>query len=162
MSSDGSAVKRLPKELKMLSKKPVPGVRFEIPDEGNWLTWTVHITAPEKYLVGSDERPCPYGGKEFPFTFKFPAQYPFKPPEITAPPKALFHPNVDFETGELCADMIKDAHAPTKNVGHLATMVMEFLRQPNLEHPFNEDSAGLMSRDVDAYEARAREAAAAL
>ena len=46
-------------------------------------------------------------------------------------PGQLYHPNVNRDTGEICADTITKCFGPTKNVTDLARMVQQFLQIPN-------------------------------
>jgi hypothetical protein len=78
----------------MLTDAPVPGA-VVTPADGDLLTWSVAVTAPETYSpLGGDTRPSPYAGRVFKLTFKFPAKYPFKPPDVWFEPRKMWHPQV--------------------------------------------------------------------
>jgi len=59
----------------------------------------------------------PYEGGTFIVDFVFPADYPFKAPEIKFLTK-IYHPNIKTDTGEICADIINSNWAPTLDVMH--------------------------------------------
>jgi ubiquitin-protein ligase len=77
------------------------------------------------------------------------------------PPGALYHPNVNQTTGEICAGTIEKHFSPTKNVTDLGKMVLEFLSIPNLESPLDVDIASEMTtpEKLVEYEAKAHRAA---
>jgi hypothetical protein len=78
----------------MLTDAPVPGA-VVTPADGDLLTWSVAVTAPETYSpAGGDPRPSPYAGRALKLTLKFPATYPFKPPEVSFEPSKMWHPQV--------------------------------------------------------------------
>jgi peroxin-4 len=75
---------------------------------------------------------------------------------MTFKPGELYHPNVNRETGEICADMISKTWGPTQNVTTLAKLVLGFLETPNMESPLDGDCAAELAASVDKYEASAR------
>ena len=146
-----------------MQKKPVAGVRFEPSGDANPLEWTMHVDAPREYVVNGATRPCPYAAACFPVRMVFPANYPFKHPEMTFTPGQLYHPNVDAASGQLCAEAISKFFGPTKNVADLAAHVQDFLRTPTFDSPLNGDAAQELmepAKGVAAYEDKARRAAA--
>lgn len=55
--------------------------------------------AQDTYTVNGETRPCPYAGRAFAVSLKFPTNYPFKHPDMRFVPGQLYHPNVNRETG---------------------------------------------------------------
>ena len=89
MSSDASAaLLRLSRESAMLAKKATPGVRFDPGGADAPLVWTMHVDTPEQYTIAGVKRPCPYAGRCFAVTIKYPVNYPFKAPEVRARKRA--------------------------------------------------------------------------
>jgi ubiquitin-protein ligase len=159
--------------------------RVEQPDPENPFVWKLYIYGPvrvagerparprprtptrvrrgrllapqELYSVASSVRPCPYAGREFCVTIKYPKEYPFKAPEMRFATGVLYHPNVNNATGEMCMEGID---APAFKITDRAAHVLKFLATPNVESPQDADCAALMTRDIEAYEKKAREWAA--
>jgi hypothetical protein len=79
-----AALVRLSREVTMIEKKKPAGLRFVQGGDSAPLVWTVHVDSPAEYTVAGARRPCPYAGRTFAVTMKFPANYPFKAPEVRA------------------------------------------------------------------------------
>lgn len=69
-------------EVGLLERKPIPGVRPVPGTDSNPLEWKLYLTGPAEYNVGGARRKCPYGGRVFEATVKYPASYPFTHPEV--------------------------------------------------------------------------------
>jgi hypothetical protein len=87
----------------------------------------------ESYNTGTEIRPSPYAGRTFPVKLVFPANYPFKAPAVTFPSEVLWHPQVEFKTGIVCAADLEKMWGPTKTVADVAKFVLAFLGNPSLE-----------------------------
>lgn len=61
----------------------MPGVRPVPGSAENPLEWKLFITGPEFYNVGGERRKCPYGGRVFEATVKYPSSYPFTHPDVS-------------------------------------------------------------------------------
>ena len=79
-----AALVRLSREVTMIEKKKPAGLRFVQGGDAAPLVWTVHVDSPAEYTVAGARRPCPYAGRTFAVTMKFPVNYPFKAPEVRA------------------------------------------------------------------------------
>jgi ubiquitin-protein ligase len=143
----------------MVEKKPVAGVKFVPGKEDNPLEWKFLIDGPANYTVNGASRKCPYGGRVFEVTVKFPNNYPFKHPDMTFKPGQLYHPNINAETGEICADTITKSFGPTKNVTDLAKLVVAFMETPNTESPLDADCTTELLSAIEVYEEKARKMA---
>lgn len=64
-----------------------------LPDENNLFHWRGYIMGPE-YSA--------YDGMTILFTLTLDQTYPLKPPKMNFLPKTMFHPNVYFDSGEIC------------------------------------------------------------
>ena len=47
----------------------------------------------------------------------------------------IYHPNVKTESGEICAEAIKNNWVPTLNAEFIIKMLIELLNNPNAENP---------------------------
>jgi len=112
------------KEKSSLDKSPPDFCRFEIVNE-DIHHWRAFLTGPPK---------TPYAGGTFVIDFNFPAQYPFKPPEIIFATK-IYHPNVKLDTGEICNDLVNENWGPTLNVRNCAEILKDMMENPQPDHP---------------------------
>eukprot|EP01138_Halocafeteria_seosinensis_P003658 gb/GECG01003737.1/.p1 GENE.gb/GECG01003737.1/~~gb/GECG01003737.1/.p1 ORF type:complete len:162 (+),score=28.17 gb/GECG01003737.1/:1-486(+) len=155
MASQSTAVKALLKEREKIWPKVEHG-RVTQPDEDDPFTWELWIQGPDKYSVDDEIRDCPYKGKQFRLTLKYPDKYPMESPSMKFDVGALYHPNVDPETGEICMEGI---NKPTVKIDRRAEHVFKLLSCPDLGNALNADAASEMREDVKKYESKAREAA---
>jgi peroxin-4 len=72
-----------------------------------------------------------------------PPQYPNQPPTITFVTK-ICHPNVSWETGEVCLDVLKENWTPILGVVGVLDSVGRLLGEPGVDSPLNVDIAGLL------------------
>lgn len=82
----------------------------------------------------------PYEGGKFALTLTFPENYPFKPPTILFKTK-IYHPNINTETGEICAAVLYDEWGPTLNVMTCLGVLEGLLKHPNADSPLEEKIA---------------------
>jgi ubiquitin-protein ligase len=93
-------VKRLSKDIKELIKSPLhdEGIYYKH-DETDILKGYAYISGPQGSL---------YVGGNYFFTFKFPYDYPHKPPKVefnTTDGYTRFHPNL-YRTGKICLSIL--------------------------------------------------------
>ena len=79
-----------------------------------------------------------------------------------APPKVkfmtrIFHPNIHFETGEICLDILKaESWRASWTLESLSRAVVNLLINPNAESPLNCDAGNaIRAGDTLAYESMA-------
>jgi ubiquitin-protein ligase len=140
----------------------VPGISVQ-PSEGNALEWLVQLDGPATYVPPNSaaERPSPYAGRRFALKVVFPEQYPFKAPALTFREGVMYHPIVSQKEGTLCVNVIDSFWGPTKMAADLLTHIRNVLAHPTAEGAVNMDaSAELNAGNVEAFEKKAREAAA--
>merc|ERR1712054_474193 len=111
-SSIMAGVKRLAKELDLMTKSLPPGV-LSVSPGANEFVWKVVLaptTAPfDKYL--------------FDCVMTFPTDYPFKAPEFEVT-KGIYHPNFDSKSGKPClADLVSNWKPACKAKDVLAEIV---------------------------------------
>lgn len=72
-----------------------------------------------------------------------PNNYPLSPPTITFT-TPICHPNVHFQTGEICLDLLKAAWSPAYTISSTLTVVHQLLTSAEPDSPLNIDVALLM------------------
>jgi peroxin-4 len=142
-----TAARRLQKEnqdqQKNLKTSPMTSDRSgEIqklePNPENIMHWTATISAP------SD---CFYEGYAFELDINVPSNYPLVPPIIKFKTK-IFHPNVLFDNGEICLDILKKEWSPAWSLNSACRAIIALLSDPADDSPLNVD-AGNMLREKD-------------
>ncbi|OII77244.1 ubiquitin-conjugating enzyme family protein [Cryptosporidium andersoni] len=112
------------------------------PRDDNLHEWVAKIIGP----IGS-----PYENGVFELNFKIPPQYPLFPPSVIFV-TPLFHPNVNFQTGELCLDVIKNNWSPAWTLQSVCRAITALLHDPNAESPLNCDAGNIIrSGDMKAF-----------
>jgi len=116
MSVEKGAILRLQKELKALTKEPVPNITAR-PSPSSILDW---------HYVLEGAKDSPYEGGVYHGKITFPKEYPFKPPSIS-----MITPNGRFQVNtRLCLSM-SDFHPeswnPMWSVASILTGLMSFM-----------------------------------
>lgn len=95
--------KRLRKEIQANEKCKDDEIDLEVNNE-NILEWKARIKAPPDSV---------YEGFFFDIRIAVPQEYPLVPPKMwfLTP---IFHPNVHFESGEICLDILKKEWSPVR------------------------------------------------
>eukprot|EP01033_Poteriospumella_lacustris_P000483 gene480-323_t len=70
-----------------------------------------------------------YDGYEFDLKIQIPSAYPMQPPVIKFVTK-IFHPNVMYETGEICLDILKKEWSPAWNLQSACRAIVAILSDP--------------------------------
>ena len=86
----------------------------------------------------------------------FSDNYPFKCPKMQFVTK-IYHPNIKTETGEICADAIKNSWVPTMNAQYIIKMMLELIENPNSENPMEAEIARVMMTDKEQFKINAQE-----
>jgi peroxin-4 len=79
-----------------------------------------------------------------------------------SPPKMrfitpIFHPNVHFQTGEICMDVLKSQWQPEWSFNSLAIAIKLIMAEPNAESPLNPDAGNMIrAGDLLAYDSMAK------
>lgn len=107
-----------------MNSDPVPGVTIDLVQD-SIVNWNVKIQGP----AGT-----PYEGGTFIVNVDFSDNYPFKCPNMKFVTK-IYHPNIKTETGEICAEAIKNSWVPTLNANFIIKMLVELISNPNGEAP---------------------------
>ena len=119
--------KRLQKEFKKIAKEgSKEDAYFDVALEGDEIhMWNLMLEGP----AGT-----PYEGGIFNVKLKFPAEYPFKAPEVKFVTKT-YSPHLSDE-GEICADLLKD-WSPTMNAKKVIEIARSLLLDPSSDTPVN-------------------------
>lgn len=106
------------------------------------LHWTAYIQGP---------RDSPYEGGVFQLSIQCGPDYPLAPPTITFDTK-IFHPNVHFDKGDVCLDILKKEWSPAWGLQAACRAVLALLSDPDADSPLNCDAGNMIrSGDVAAF-----------
>jgi len=129
--------KRLQQELMTLSMNPEKGVSA-FPEGDSLLRWIGTIEGPSGTA---------YDGLTYKLNLVFPAEYPFKPPEVTFR-TLCYHPNVS-EQGGICLDILKSKWSPLLSIRTVLISIRSLLGEPNTNSPLNSEAAVLWANQTE-------------
>lgn len=90
----------------------------------------------------------PFAGYTFKLSINIPAAYPNSPPGVKFEPGSMPHVNVNYETGEICLDILKGEWSPVYNLVYIVQSIERLLKDPNPESPLNLE-LGILMREGD-------------
>ena len=98
----------------------------------------------------------PYQNYHFELDFRIPPDYPMSPPQVKFMTK-IFHPNVHWDTGEICLDILKpDTWTPAWTLESVCRAIINLMSDPNADSPLNCDCGNLIrSGDLRGYKSMA-------
>jgi len=149
------ATKRLIKELDAYRRDPSPALsRLEPQSDDDLFNMIAELRGPEGTAYeGTTSKPSqipvPHAnssgiGGIFTLSLSLPPSYPNSPPTITFRTKCC-HPNINFATGEICLDLLKDAWTPAYGIVKTLEAVQMLLgTEGNPDSPLNLDVAKLL------------------
>jgi len=143
------AARRIQKELRELQRDPPTNCSAAPTGDGSasdMHRWHAVIVGPAT---------SPFEGGVFYLNVVFPADYPFKPPQVRFETR-VYHPNVN-DSGGICLDILKDAWSPALTISKVLLSICSLLTDPNCDDPLVPEIAELYRRDRAAYNARAAE-----
>ncbi|KAG0164806.1 hypothetical protein DFQ28_010155 [Apophysomyces sp. BC1034] len=136
-----SAANILQRQLKELTRNPVPGFVVDLKND-NIFQWDVAIIGSPKTI---------YEGGYFKATMTFPDDYPFNPPTFRFD-REFYHPNV-YPDGRLCISILhppgddpvsgekaEERWNPTQSVESVLMSIISLLADPNCSSPANVDA----------------------
>jgi len=118
------------------------------------LSTTVLCVSQATYTREGASRPSPWAGRSLRVSVVICPEYPIKAPTVNFPPNTMWHPNVDFPSGEVCA--IRSSFGPTKKLTDIGTQLAEYLNKPDVKDPTNADAAADFVNDIAKFETMAR------
>ncbi|KAF2396850.1 ubiquitin-conjugating enzyme [Trichodelitschia bisporula] len=133
MSKAQSPLKRLTRELQDLQDEPNDAVLRLGPVDDDLFHWHAVLKGP----AGTA-----YEGGLWALSITIPPNYPNAPPKVRFE-TPICHPNVHFQTGEICLDLLKDKWAPTITISILLTSIQQLLTSAEPDSPLNVDIAQL-------------------
>jgi ubiquitin-conjugating enzyme E2 C len=131
--SGQNITKRLQQELMTLMMSKTPGVSAFPEGDGNMFAWVASVKGCQDTV---------YDGQTYKLSIQFSNEYPYKAPTVmfTTP---IFHPNVDYATGTICLDILKDKWSAIYNVRTILISIQSLLGDPNNDSPLNPQAAQL-------------------
>ncbi|KAL4472949.1 hypothetical protein ABPG72_020643 [Tetrahymena utriculariae] len=116
-------------------------------DENDIYKWKAFIVGPED---------SPYSDGIFELGINLPSNYPIQAPQVIFKTR-IFHPNIHWETGEICLNVVKEEWSPYWTLEALCRAVQQLMSNPNADSPLNCDAGNLVrSGDMDGYLSLAR------
>ena len=122
------AITRLNKESKEYLKLK-DDIQLYLRDTENIFKWQAKLRGPPD---------TPYSEGTFLVNIDVPNDYPISPPKCKFITK-VFHPNIHFETGEICFELLKDKWSPAWSLESVCRAIIDLLSSPNADSPLNCD-----------------------
>jgi ubiquitin-protein ligase len=135
--------KRIMSDYRLITTQAPDGVRLVSQKSQN--EWVTEIDGP----VGTI-----WEGGKFRLQVTFPAEYPFKAPQVRFL-TTMYHPNIST-TGGICLDLLIDKWLPSYHVASLLVSIRSFLDDPNPEHGLNSDALEAFRNDRPKYETQVK------
>ena len=133
--SSSQAAKRLANELRSQKQELAPYLESLGPvSDDQLLRWRAVL----KGVPGTA-----YDTGLWQLDIEIPEQYPLVAPKIHFMTR-IVHPNVDFRTGEICLDLLKDRWTPTYTIAATLGAVHHLLAYPAVDSPLNLEIANLL------------------
>lgn len=104
---------------------------------------------------GPDE--SDYNGGIWKIRIELPQEYPYKSPSVGFITK-IYHPNVDFNSGSICLNVLNQTWTPIYNLCHIYnTFLPQLLLYPNPEDPLNSEASMIYLKDIDLFKDKVKE-----
>ncbi|CAF1365922.1 unnamed protein product [Rotaria sordida] len=140
-------IQRLVIHFRELQKNPPPLCYAEPENPSkSMIHWVGWIQGPED---------TPYAGGKFRLTIDFPADFPYRAPEVRFV-TPVYHPNISV-TGEICLDILHSQWSPALTIRGLLISLCSMLADPNSEHGLNKDALKLYRTNQKEYNETARD-----
>ncbi len=107
------------------------------------------------YIKGPPD--SPYREGWFKLKYDVGANYPQNPPKVKFLTR-VFHPNVHFESGEICLEVLKPGHWTAQwTLESVTRAIVNLLLNPNADSPLNCDAGNsIRANDILAFNSMAR------
>ena len=129
---------RLIKEQAESKKQKEKNIVLTTTPENIFSTWTAFLFGPED---------SPYKDGIFEVKITIPQNYPMVPPKMMFITR-IFHPNVNYSTGEICLDVLKDQWTPMWTLESACLAILDLLTYPNPDSPLNCDAGKLVNDEA--------------
>ncbi|KAL5109828.1 Ubiquitin-conjugating enzyme E2 S [Taenia crassiceps] len=133
------------KEIRDIMESSIDGVKL-ILNEADFSVIQATIDGPKD---------TPFEGGRFSIKLVLPSNYPTEPPRGYFTTK-IFHPNINWRTGDICVDTLKKEWKPDLGLRHILMTIRCLLIAPNPESALNEEAGKLLLEDYNEYTKQAR------
>lgn len=149
---------RLGKELREATEHPDPDIHLELydPAKAGGAASSHPSTSQQAGLylwlaVLKGPPDTPFEGGMYRLVLSIPHDYPLVPPKAAFITK-VFHPNVEFTTGNVCLDILKKRWSPVWTLSSVCRAILNLLAEPESDSPFNCDAGNLLrAGDAEGY-----------
>lgn len=138
------AIGRLNKELKQYTaenekvqdnpEKLQHHIKLYLRDDKSLFKWFAKLRGPTD---------SPFEEGEYVVQIDVPSEYPIKAPDCKFITK-IFHPNIHWETGEICHELLKDKWLPSCSLETVCRAILDLMMHPNADSPLNCDAGNLI------------------
>ena len=116
-------------------------------DPDNIFKWTAFVTGAKD---------TPFEGGKFRVLLRVASDYPMVAPTASFDTK-IFHPNVNWKTGEICLNILKEHWSPAWTMSAVCRAIQALMSDPFADSPLNCDAGNLVrAGDKRGYEELAR------
>ena len=141
-----AGVSRLNRELRDARSSTDPEIQLSTVDN-DLFKWRAVIKGPPD---------TPFTGGTFCVLLRVPSDYPMVPPTASFETK-VFHPNIAFQSGEVCLDILKTKWSPAWTISSVCRAILNLLAEPEADSPLNCDAGNLVrAKDKLGYYSMAR------
>ncbi|XP_033744491.1 ubiquitin-conjugating enzyme E2-17 kDa-like isoform X1 [Pecten maximus] len=140
-----ASTKRLKKELLLMTRDPPENCSASLVND-DLFHWKASLLGPEE---------TPYAGGSFVLDIRFPAEYPFKPPQVKFETK-IYHPNISVN-GQICMDILRSKWSAAITVSTVLLSVSSLIADPNPHDPFVPEIAEIYLNDHEKFTDIAKE-----
>lgn len=141
-SASSPAIKRILREYDEFQTSSSTTWAFINADDNKF--WKVVIQGPDN---------TPYAGGYWLLYYKFPVDYPFKPPQVKFH-TPIYHCNINRD-GAICLDILKDQWSPALTAQRVALSIQALLGDPNFNDPLDAYKAQIGRDNRPRYDAEA-------